>query len=75
MVICQKGLKLSHGVAALLRDAGIPAEVLEGGYLAWEKCRPAARSHQQVAAAKPAGPYFVGDAGAAQRSTALPAPG
>ena len=36
MVICQKGLKLSHGVAALLRDASIPAEVLEGGYVEWE---------------------------------------
>lgn len=35
VVICQKGLKLSHGVAAWLRQAGIPADVLEGGVLAW----------------------------------------
>jgi rhodanese-related sulfurtransferase len=35
VVICQKGGKLSHGVAALLRDSGIEAEVLDGGYLAW----------------------------------------
>src|SRR3954468_11772843 len=35
VVVCQKGLKLSEGVAALLRARGIPAEVLEGGYLAW----------------------------------------
>ena len=35
VVICQKGLKLSHGVAAWLRHAAIPADVLEGGSLAW----------------------------------------
>jgi rhodanese-related sulfurtransferase len=35
IVICQKGLKLSHGVAAWLRHSGIPADSLEGGTLAW----------------------------------------
>src|SRR4051794_40933245 len=35
VVVCQKGLKLSEGVAALLRARGIAAEVLEGGFLAW----------------------------------------
>ncbi len=35
VVICQKGLKLSHGVAAWLRHAGFPADSLEGGTLAW----------------------------------------
>jgi rhodanese-related sulfurtransferase len=35
VVICRKGLKLSHGVAAWLRHAGIPADSLEGGALAW----------------------------------------
>lgn len=35
VVICQKGLKLSEGVAAWLRQEGIAAEVLEGGHLAW----------------------------------------
>jgi len=35
VVICQKGLKLSEGVAAILRARGIAAEVLEGGFLAW----------------------------------------
>ena len=35
IVICQKGLKLSQGVAAWLRHAGIPADSLEGGALAW----------------------------------------
>ncbi|MEO0929557.1 MAG: sulfurtransferase/chromate resistance protein [Pseudomonadota bacterium] len=33
--ICQKGLKLSHGVAAHLRAQGYQAQVLEGGNHAW----------------------------------------
>lgn len=37
VVICQKGLKLSQGVAALLRLAGARAESLEGGFLAWKE--------------------------------------
>jgi rhodanese-related sulfurtransferase len=35
VVVCQKGLKLSQGVAAWLRHEGIPAEALEGGALGW----------------------------------------
>ncbi|MBY4891243.1 sulfurtransferase/chromate resistance protein [Rhodobacteraceae bacterium N5(2021)] len=35
VVYCQKGLKISQGAAALLRAAGIRAEVLEGGHVAW----------------------------------------
>lgn len=35
LVYCQKGLKLSQGVAAILRAGGIPAETLEGGHLGW----------------------------------------
>ncbi|MEO8531501.1 MAG: sulfurtransferase/chromate resistance protein [Deltaproteobacteria bacterium] len=35
VVTCQRGLKLSHGAAALLRTAGITAEVLQGGHLAY----------------------------------------
>jgi rhodanese-related sulfurtransferase len=35
VVVCQRGAKLSHGVAAWLRHEGIPAEVLEGGHEAW----------------------------------------
>lgn len=34
-VICQRGLKLSQGVAAWLRHAGAKAEYLEGGFEAW----------------------------------------
>ncbi|MDZ4393054.1 sulfurtransferase/chromate resistance protein [Cypionkella sp.] len=35
VVVCQKGRKLSEGVAALLRTQGIDAQVLEGGSMAW----------------------------------------
>ncbi len=35
VVVCQKGLKLSQGVAAWLRHEGVPAEALEGGALGW----------------------------------------
>ncbi len=35
IVICQKGLKISQGVAAWLRHEGIPADSLDGGALAW----------------------------------------
>ncbi|QRM54465.1 sulfurtransferase/chromate resistance protein [Sinorhizobium sp. BG8] len=37
VVICQKGLKLSEGVAAFLRSEGAQAEVLEGGFETWQK--------------------------------------
>jgi rhodanese-related sulfurtransferase len=35
VVVCQRGQKLSEGVAAWLRHEGIEAENLEGGYEAW----------------------------------------
>ncbi|APX11408.1 rhodanese-like domain-containing protein [Tateyamaria omphalii] len=35
VTICQKGLKLSHGAAAILRSAGFDARALEGGSVAW----------------------------------------
>lgn len=35
IVVCQRGMKLSHGIAAWLRHEGTPAEVLEGGFEAW----------------------------------------
>jgi rhodanese-related sulfurtransferase len=35
VVVCQKGEKLSEGVAAWLRHEGVEAESLEGGALAW----------------------------------------
>jgi len=35
IVVCQKGLKLSQGVAARMRSEGIDAQTLEGGFEAW----------------------------------------
>ena len=37
IVVCQKGLKLSQGVAAWLRHEGLDAQTLEGGFDAWRK--------------------------------------
>lgn len=47
VLVCHKGLKLSHGVAALLRARGQQAEVLEGGAFAW-----AAAGYPAIAIAK-----------------------
>lgn len=38
VLICHKGLKISHGAAALLRAQGINAVVLEGGMTGWRVC-------------------------------------
>ncbi len=35
VVICHKGKKISQGAAAVLREAGIHAEFLQGGHVAW----------------------------------------
>ena len=35
VVVCQKGIKLSQGLAALLRAEGIAAEYLQGGNYGW----------------------------------------
>lgn len=35
VVICERGRKLSEGVAAWLRHGGIAAEILDGGFKAW----------------------------------------
>ena len=36
-IICHKGLKLSAGCAAILREHGVLAENLEGGIVAWRE--------------------------------------
>lgn len=36
VVICQRGLKLSQGVVAWLRQSGVRAESLEGGFEGWQ---------------------------------------
>lgn len=35
VIICHQGQKLSQGAAAILRDAGVNTEYLEGGHVAW----------------------------------------
>ena len=37
IVICQRGVKFSQGVAAWLRNEGLDAQSLEGGFEAWNK--------------------------------------
>src|SRR6185503_8823342 len=39
IVVCQKGQKLSDGVAAWLRHGGSAAENLDGGFLAWRDAK------------------------------------
>lgn len=39
VIICQKGLKLSQGVVAWLRQHGAKAETLEGGFEAWRAAK------------------------------------
>jgi rhodanese-related sulfurtransferase len=47
VVVCHKGLKLSHGTAAWLRHEGAVAEVLEGGFMAWKAAgQPLVRTDQ-----------------------------
>lgn len=43
VVICQKGLKLSQGAAAWLRNDGLAAEYLQGGMYAWRDLQGAPR--------------------------------
>lgn len=39
IVICQRGAKLSQGVAAWMRHAGAPADALEDGFDGWRKAK------------------------------------
>lgn len=41
VIICQKGKKLSQGVAAILRESGISAEYLQGGIHGWRELQDA----------------------------------
>lgn len=53
VIVCQKGIKLSQGAAAILRTHGIDCEYLEGGNLAWrdagEPLVPAAKIPDRAA--------------------------
>jgi len=55
VVICEKGLKLSHGVAAWLRHGSIDAETLEGGTLGWAEAQLPMVSTAVMPAADPKG--------------------
>ncbi len=55
VVTCQKGLKLSQGVAALIRHAGGRAESLEGGFEAWRGAGGLLLNQQTVPATQPDG--------------------
>lgn len=35
VIACQRGKKLSQGAAAILRESGVSAEILQGGTVAW----------------------------------------
>ena len=41
VIVCDDGKQLSPGVAAWLRHRGIDAELLEGGFEAWQAAAPA----------------------------------
>jgi rhodanese-related sulfurtransferase len=54
VVVCQMGLKLSHGVAAYLRTQGISAQIAAGGNVAWHDA-----GLPRVPAVKIPGPLWV----------------
>ncbi|MEL7256361.1 MAG: sulfurtransferase/chromate resistance protein [Pseudomonadota bacterium] len=43
IIVCQKGLKLSQGVAAWLSSEGIQAEYLQGGMFGWREAKDTLR--------------------------------
>ncbi len=43
IIICQKGKKLSQGIAAWLRTENVPAEILAGGMFAWRETEGTSR--------------------------------
>lgn len=48
VVICQKGLKLSQGAAAILRTKGINAQSLHGGNYAWRDAKLMRTSNRNI---------------------------
>ena len=55
VVVCHQGLKLSEGVAAWLRHAGIAAESLEGGHQAWRQAGGLTFMPERLPASGPSG--------------------
>jgi rhodanese-related sulfurtransferase len=50
IIYCQKGLKLSQGAAAILRNQGVNVETLEGGQIAWRDANLPMVSTSQIPA-------------------------
>jgi rhodanese-related sulfurtransferase len=48
VAICYKGKKISQGAAAILRAAGVRAELLEGGTVAWQEASQLTVSMQGI---------------------------
>ena len=63
IVICQRGKKLSEGVAAWLRHLGATAETLEGGHEAWTDAGLPAVTTAALPARDRGGPHGLGHAG------------
>ncbi|APO74802.1 chromate resistance exported protein [Rhizobium etli 8C-3] len=55
VIVCQRGQKLSHGVAAYLRHLRKSAEVLEGGFEAWLQAGGQAVPYVKLPACDPQG--------------------
>jgi rhodanese-related sulfurtransferase len=55
VIVCQRGLKLSQGVAAILRHRGIEAETLEGGFEGWRAAGGPLVAVDKLPPADPAG--------------------
>ena len=66
VVVCEKGQKLSQGVAAWLHHEGIAAESLEGGILAWRESGQMLLHTRQAAAPGRGGPHPLGHPRAAE---------
>jgi rhodanese-related sulfurtransferase len=48
VVVCQKGMKLSEGAAAILRAGGVAAEHLKGGMQAWQQESAVRVRHESI---------------------------
>lgn len=55
VVVCHQGQKLSEGTAAWLRQAGIAAESLEGGHVAWRQAGGTVFSPARLPPLRPSG--------------------
>ena len=75
VVICHDGRQLSQGVAALLRDPEVSAEVLEDGFAGWVRSGSSARARQASCRRATGKAAPSGLRANARKSTASPVPG